>query len=214
MAAGIAPKDVTSDFSPASVEHLADVKPLLKFDATIITEENVVDHTLPYLVLKAAKGKRGVESFGLPKPRPEPRDYWKRRRDIIERHFPLTIERLRSDAATKDLRCECENAGIRSWQMEQAICNLTISTEMCSGLPHYRCIATRKDLTERVISAMHNRYEGIATPKATFRPGEVIEQARLDGLALLRELGKKVKAPSIRKIQQLLAEGGFLDSTK
>lgn len=210
LAAAVTKATLGPNVTPDSIEDLHDVKPLLKFEATILTEPEVQEHTLPSLVLHSASKKR-VRPPRSRYHQPEGRDYAKRRQEIIARHFPLTIRRLRATPLPQDIGRESESAQIRSWQVEQAICNLTLSKELCSDLPHYRCIASRKQLIEQVPAALRNRYEGIETPKRTFSATEVIEQVRLDGLALLRELRQKVKSPTIHRIQRLLAQSGFLD---
>lgn len=54
----------------------------------------------------------------------------RRRRTLLSRYFPVTLERLRFDPAFERASRQLAREGYASWQVQQAACNLTLSDRL------------------------------------------------------------------------------------
>lgn len=211
-------KQTSSQFE--NVKPLADVPPLLKFEAEFVDERDLKPRSL-FAQLLASKNVKpasrqsarkdslfeehesGPEKQKLP-------DYSVRRETILNRHFPLTIERIRSGRFSHTLENVCRQE-IEIWQFEQAICNLLLSGEMLNGKPFYPGIA-REDLIAQIARATNAREEQSDTRlPSDFSTDLIIEQVRLDGIALLANVRRPPFPSELRTIQNELRTRGFLE---
>lgn len=88
---------------------------------------------------------------------------------------------------------ELAASGVRRWQVEQALCNLVLSTEIARG-PHYVGLSARKAESD-IVKALRSRYElADGSGIQTFAADVVREQLLADANALLRFLGQKAVA--------------------
>jgi hypothetical protein len=188
------------------------VKPLLKFEVTFIDEADVTPNSIGWLALRVGSEPR----TNLPKstegpPKPDPADLAKQRVKTLAHHFPVTLERVRRHPSVPLLFRELTQIGVKSWQLEQALCNLVLSAEIGRG-PHYSGLSTRK-FESGIIKALRSRYEladGGSTP--TFTAEEVRTQILADANALLRFLGHET-SPDLTGVQAALRSASALDAT-
>jgi hypothetical protein len=108
-----------------------------------------------------------------------------------------------------------ENAGVRRWQLQQAICNLLLSKSLCDGAYHYATVRTGH-LASRISAALRERVEE-ADGKPLFAPAmtsdNVSVQVCLDGAILLKAQGVSVSLDNdLSRIQSALASRGLLDA--
>ena len=103
-------------------------------------------------------------------------------------------------------------SGVRPWQIEQALCNLVLSTEMGQGA-HFIGLSSRK-AKSGIIQAIAARYEladGDDIP--TFSIEEVRTQVVADGNALLQYLNKKRRrCKDLAEIQAALQSVSSLEA--
>ena len=101
------------------------------------------------------------------------------------------------------------SAGIAPWQIEQALCNLAISNEMCKG-PHFPGLSSRA-VSQQVTQALASRCElADGGQVSEFTVAEVSTQVAADGNALLRALGKR-KRSGLAAVQTALDRASALD---
>ncbi|MEQ1909178.1 MAG: hypothetical protein ABMA15_10170 [Vicinamibacterales bacterium] len=167
---------------------------MLKFIVKFVDEDEVTPESIEWLALKAAvepRTKLPQSSAGPPKPEPE--EIARQRAKALAHHFPVTLERIRRSAQAPTLLGDLAADDVRHWQVEQALCNLVLSTEITRG-PHYTSLSARKT-DNSIIKALQSRYEladGGAIP--TFARDVVRTQVLADANALLRFLGKEIVA--------------------
>jgi hypothetical protein len=126
-------------------------------------------------------------------PRPKPGDVAKQRTKTLSHHFPVTLERMRRSPHVPPLMAELAVDGVRRWQVEQALCNLVLSTEIARGL-HYAGLSGRKAESE-IVKALRSRYElADGSSIQNFASDVVRAQILADANALLRFLGQKAVA--------------------
>jgi hypothetical protein len=197
----------------ASVQKIAGLKPLLKFYATFIDEQDVQPNTTAALALASVLQKESAHKARSSRSKPPslPSDTARLRREALRAHFPVTLERLRRNPDVIELIAVLDaEFGVRPWQVEQALCNLTLSTDTL-GRPHFLNLK-RKAVTETVAQALGTRYE-IANGAAThaFTRQEILTQIMADTQALLRCESRGVPQGTIEDSQAALNAAGLLD---
>ena len=164
------------------------LQPLLKFEVTFIDEEEVTPNSIAWLVLKAKSPQKPKSSKQPPKP--EPDDIAKQRVKTLAHHFPVTLERIRRSLFVPILMLELTQKGVRPWQIEQALCNLVLSSEMGCGA-HF-CGLSASKAKSGIIQAISSRFElADGGDISTFDIEDVSVQVVADGNFLLRHFGKK-----------------------
>jgi hypothetical protein len=193
------------------VQPIQDLEPLLKFEAEFHDEKEIRPGTSEYLLLRmsqrSGKKSRMPASPSLPRPkRQDPEDYFRQRRRRLERNFPVTIERIRSERYSEMVKA-IKMQGAKGWQFEQAICNLLLSTSLFSGQLFYRGLGSDDTLTTEIIRALRTREEKSETPEATqFSIQDIVTQVRLDAIELLRAAGRTPpQSCSLDTVQRQLA---------
>lgn len=193
--------------SPPNVVPLPGREPLLKFEATLVDEDEAIPDTTGWVATRVFSRKRVRDR----KPRlPTAEEIAKQRRATLARHFPVTLERLHQRGDLVTLGANLVSAGVRFWQIEQALCNLAISVEICKG-PHFPGLRPR-EVTQQVTQTLASRCElADAGQVPEFTVDEVRTQIAADGNALLRSLQRK-RRPNLRAVQAALARASALDA--
>lgn len=200
------------------VEPLIDIEPILKFEAEFLDENTIQPGTSHYLLLtmldqsRSSGGKKPAPSLpSLPKPSQQPEDHFRYRARILERHFPVTIERIRAGRYPETMSALREQ-GVKDWQFEQAVANLLLSSSLCNGQLFYSNAPT-EELAKRVAQAIQQREERSDTPELTrFSTNDIITQVRLDAVALLLVEGHSVSVSlGLDSLQKRLASLNLLE---
>jgi hypothetical protein len=201
-----------------AVHPLNEVAPLLKFEADFLDEDAVLPGTSHYSLLRRLQNsgptrKYQKKSFlsSLPEPKPQqPAEYFRHRARMLERHFPVTIERIRAGRYAGIMNV-LRSRGIKEWQFEQAACNLLLSASLFDGLPFYPNL-TAEELTSRVTSALERREEKSDTPEVTkFSTDQIIAQVQLDAAALLDAERQTISSLDLDNLQRKLAQLNLLE---
>jgi hypothetical protein len=191
-----------------------EVGPILKFEAEFLDENSILPGTPDYQLLTLVKNpKRAVKDRGsLPEPeRQKPATYFLRRKKLLGRHFPVTIERIRTGRYSAMMQL-LQLEGVKDWQFEQAACNMLLSASLCGGRPFYASLKS-KDFINDIAHAIGQREENSETPEVTqFSITDLISQVRLDALALLNEQGHIPSSPTLPILQEQLTQLGLLES--
>jgi hypothetical protein len=206
----VGPRGVLTPASAPDIRPIPKLDPLLKFEVKFIDENEVTPESIGWLALKAAeKPKTTLPKSSAGPPTPKAEDVARHRAKALAHHFPVTLERIRRSALVPTLVGELAVDGVRPWQVEQALCNLVLSTEIDRGA-HYIGLSARK-VDDSIIKALRSRYEfadGSAIP--TFSGDVVRTQVLADANALLRFLGKNSVA-ELASAQAALASASALE---
>lgn len=200
----------------AALDPIPGLKPLLKFRATFVDEDDVQPNTAAALALASVspeqKGKKPSKEIPKRKLLSSPEEVSDRRREALRTHFPVTLERYARNAGVTELarRLEADH-DVHAWQVEQALCNLTLSMDIL-GHPHFLNLK-RKKVTDSVTQALKARYE-VADGAAphVFTREEVMTQIIADVGALLRCESKEVSISTIEAAQAAIRAKGMLDA--
>jgi hypothetical protein len=204
------PRKGLSASSPPEMAEIDGLKPLLKFDITFVDEDDAVPNTTGWIALKV--GTQPLSTTLNKAPRPKPEEVARERANMLRCHFPVTLERLRRSSSVSLLMRELVSDGARSWQIEQALCNLVLSAAMVS-VPHYKGLGSRKKAEQGILRALRSRYElGDGTDLTTFSVKDVHTQIVADGNMLLRYLKSKSVASSLTDLQAALRSQSALNA--
>lgn len=206
----VGPRGVLTPASTPDVRPIPHLEPLLKFEVKFVDEDEVTPESIGWLALKAvAEPRTKLRKSSAGPPTPKPKDIARHRAKALAHHFPVTLERIRRSAHAPALLGELAVDGVRRWQVEQALCNLVLSTEIGRG-PHYTGLSARK-ADNSIIKALRSRYE-LADGSAirTFAGDVVRTQVLADANALLRFLGKKSVA-DLANAQAALASASAIE---
>lgn len=203
--------------SLSDIQPIPNVPPLLKFEAEFVDEEMIKPGARQHSAItiirqsEASLKTKAQMSPAFPSRRPQqPRDYFQRRRRIVDRFFPVTVERIRAGRYS-EVMDQLRGKGVKEWQSEQAACNLLLSAYLCNGLPFYRDIPPEK-LSERILKSLEQRGERSDTPELTrFSIDDLVTQVCLDAIALLRERAQKVTSATLDEVQRKLEEWDLLE---
>ncbi|WP_321477205.1 hypothetical protein [uncultured Paludibaculum sp.] len=197
-------------------------RPQLIFRATFADEERVKrDDGSPAAVILAVHGASQNQNSGsrerpkMPQQKLSPEDFRRRRSDVLEMNFPVTLERLRHFGDHSDVITTIETAGIHRWQIEQAICNLTLSFSSCNGILHYTAVRNGH-LVRHVTEALTDRFEeanGMDPLDRHLDERSLRLQIALDAAALLNQSGHTSSESDPVRLQHLLAKFGFLENS-
>ena len=183
------------------VRPLSGVPPLLKFEVNFVDEKDVLPHSSAWYAIELDAGR---ESRSKPQYRvPNASDTAQRRIGALRCHFPVTLERLARSSWFLTMRNDLTAAGIKPWQIEQALCNLVLCRDMGCG-EHFTGLSARK-LQRAVVEALRSRYEladGVSVPHFALEQIEI--QLLADGNALLKDMRKEPQV-AISDLQAALA---------
>ena len=198
----------------STVRFLIGARTLLKFQVDIADETEAASKpgTMAWIALNVQRKERFKDQSPN---RASVRETRERREELLKRHFPVTLERIRLFEPYRQMTALFEKAGVRRWQLQQAVCNLLLSKSLCDGVYHYATIRTGH-LASHIAAALRERVEE-ADGKRIFTPGitsdNVSVQVRLDGAVLLKSQGVSVSPDNdLSRIQSALASRGLLDA--
>ena len=173
--------------STPDIRPIPSLRPLLKFDATFIDEDEVVPNSPAWLALQTSSGHAN------PQQRPSTPDIEhiaSQRAKTLTQHFPVTLGRMRRNPSIATLVRKLAPSDVRPWQIEQAVCNLVLSGDMQLGA-HFSGLTARK-AEATILQAVSSRYEmADGAPLPAYSIDEVKTQVTADGNALLRYLKQK-----------------------
>lgn len=210
-AATIQPQD-NKEFTVVPLE---ESNPILKFEAEFVYECDVIAGSREHSLLQASRNfrkKTNKSKSTIPEySRQTLKEHFNQRKKRLERNFPVTVERIRTQRYPEMMHAVTA-LGAKDWQLEQAICNLLLSTLMCNS-SFYICISSANELCPAIIKALKAREENSETPAPIDFPVEdIVNQIRLDGIALLRSQGRKIsQSANLADIQKQLARAQLLE---
>ena len=163
--------------------------PLLKFEIDILHESAVPPGSMGDSLLRTASSRTPAAEY-TPSPPSERSlmDIGAERARVLGTHFPVTLERLRRSGALHQLLAAIDHdVSVAPWQMEQACCNLALSSHSRWGV-HYSRLQTQTAM-HKIVQAISERYESAHGRSVdVFAIDEVRTQVLADGGALLRYL--------------------------
>jgi hypothetical protein len=200
--------------SPEDIQPIPSVAPLLKFEAEFVDEETLQPGARHHSLLKppgARSQKKKALLNALPTPsKQKPADYSRHRKTMIERHFPVTVERIRAGRYS-ELMSAVRNRGVRQWQFEQAACNLLLSATLADGQKFYPNIPDG-EFTKELGKALDEREERSDTPKLSqFSVDDIVTQVALDAAALLQAVGHVASSCTLEVLQEQLRARKLLE---
>jgi hypothetical protein len=211
------PTKCDADVKPATVRPLPGVEDILKFHVRFCDEDAITPHSPEWLVFEAYRAliSKAPNSKAPPHgepPRQTPADWFERRAHVLNRHFPVTLERSRLRKLYHDTFGNLQSEGVRRWQFEQAVCNLVLSNEMCEGAYHYATLRKGRLATD-IDAALRNRFEE-ATGDDELSKHLTVElvrhQIRLDISTLLVDLGYAFRTTDIAALLRFLEQEDML----
>ena len=190
-------------FIPELMEPVSLERELLKFEIRFVDEGSEHDQQWQRIALvdRECCDKPAAADKTTPKPL-----VWSNRDDALKRLFPVTLWRSRSVEACGDLRRAAERLGLYEWQIDQALCNLTLSREIAGGNFHFRGLRKR-DWPEQVWNALGERYEVADAAEENLQGlgiESIVRQTILDARVLLRHYRVKRVPTKLKGIQHLL----------
>lgn len=200
------------------VSPLPDVEPLVKFEAGFLDEHATQPGSPHYSTIamihqprSLGRKKRRPHLPPPPKPSQQPAIHFRHRAEILQRHFPVTVERIRAGRYPHTTSA-LQQKGVKDWQLEQAVANLLLSSSICNGQLFYANVPP-EDLPRRVGEAIQQREERSDTPELTrFSTQDIVTQVQLDALALLRLEGQTISISSgLDSLQKRLSSLNLLE---
>ncbi len=175
------------------VTPISGLTPILKFEIDILHESAVHPGSVGDSLLRTASSRTPAAEY-TPSP-PSKRslmDIGSERARVLHTHFPVTLERLRRSGAIHQLLAAIDHdVSVAPWQMEQAWCNLALSSHSRWGV-HYSRLQTQTAM-HKIVQAVSTRYESADGRSVdAFTIDEVRTQVLADGRALLRYLNQPI----------------------
>ena len=198
----------TSSSAPA-VQQISGLEPLLKFEISFIDETEVKPHSVEWAALETISSQSKSRLKKSEPMSPSPAVIAEHRVKTLRTHFPVTLERLRCSGYRKDF---LENLpdDITDWQIQQALCNLTLSQDMGCGF-HYLTLST-EELSDAIVEALDGRIEVADNkPSPTFSIDQVHTQLLADANALLRFM-KRDPVKDLQTAQSALLSASALEA--
>lgn len=201
---------------PERIRLCPEVEGILKFECTFVDEKDVKENTSASTMLRGHQGKlpRGpqLSSNRSRMKDGKPEDCLKRREETFRRHFPVTRGRLLQENRYLSHFADLAEKGVRHWQFEQAMINLTLSMTLANGEKHYNSISA-EDLHRRIVDHLHSRFEiaDSKDPLTGVTPEDVQKQIVLDASSLLKDFGIPSLPSDLNSLQILLAKHRLLD---
>jgi hypothetical protein len=186
------------------------LEPLLKFELTFVDENLVVPGTIAAMALRlqAASDEPGGGTQATPQP-DAPLTIAKRRNRALRTHFPVTLERLRRGKSVDLVCAELAPVNAQRWQVEQAVCNLTLAADLPSGV---RPRGPRVSVT-KLMDLLKTRYEvADGASLAAFSAQQLAPQIMADAKMLTKFLGSKKPINDLSSAQRALALAGLLEA--
>ncbi len=188
--------------APSDVISVPGLQPLLKFEVTFIDEDRATPNSMAWTLLRMGSTERQSQKEEFVPGVPDVGDIAALRAKTLRHHFPVTLERIRRGQLMPNLLAQLQPQGVRSWQIEQALCNLVLSAELGHGL-HYTSLGVRKAQTQ-ILQGIGGRFEladGGEVP--AFSTEDLTTQITADGNAMLRHFRKR-KRKNLEGVQKAL----------
>lgn len=171
----------------SDIKPIKGIRPLRKVSATFVDQCDVLPNTLPWVALQTViRDRTGVSQ----PPAPNAETWFQDRRSALGAYFPVTLERIRAwHSETGELGGLFERYA--PWQVEQAICNVLLSSDIQNGRPHYAGIHA-EDLPDVIGRHLDRRVELADGRRGRLRAIslETVErQIRLDSMFLMVKPG-------------------------
>jgi hypothetical protein len=201
------PRHALPDATHHDFRPVEGVRPIRKLSATFVDEDAVEDGTLPWLALRLHRRSKRLSREAPPF---DPKTYFRDRRMILSAHFPVTLERVRALVAERSDLAELFEE-FAPWQVEQAVCNVLLSSAIFDGRPHYPGVspATLPDVIGKALAHRIEQADG-APSRVRDLPTQVIRrQIELDSLVLLAKAIHKNRPTS--DVQAALKAAGVID---
>ena len=198
------PRNAVPRAASIQLREISGLHPLLKFEATFVDEHEVAPGTIGWLISQMQSSPNPQIAMG--QNCPDTNEIANRRNRAISEHFPVTLERIRSNIEVREVSLKLLGEGIESWQVEQALCNLILG--MAVDKEH---VKTRQQMRERIIEALDARFEcadGGVLP--LFEIDRIRSQVLADGNELLTHL-KKNRKDDLSAMQSRLRSLGLLN---
>lgn len=214
------PADDPADLNLNSIRPIQGIEPIIKLEATFTLEEDVQDHSQEWGLLQIYRSKEPTSNIrdandrilklSEPGPKDDLQSFLDRRQEMLFRHFPVTLSRLRRSKEHMGYLKELIGQGVRQWQVEQALCNLILSREICEK-DHYIGLSQKESL-DKIISALQSRFEQADSVDsiAELTLDAIQHQIELDSKVLLSHFKVRPKAMSLRSLVGQLDEEGLL----
>ena len=183
--------------TPPDLHEVSGLEPLLKFEVTFVDESEADPGTIGRIVSNIESSPNRQSPVRPHKPSPS--EIASLRVRALSCHFPVTLERMRTTRDIRDLVRDLQQEGINPWQVEQALCNLVLASDL-----NKKGVTTRRQMHERTTSALDTRYEladGSALP--LFGIERVRSQVLADGNELLAHM-KAERANDLSSLQARL----------
>jgi hypothetical protein len=215
---GAAVLETPSTPAPNNIDPLDEVAPVLKFEADFLDEDAILPGTSFYSLLRNKPNSEPIRKHqkrdflsSLPAPEPQqPEEYFRHRTRMLERYFPVTIERIRAGRYAGMMNV-LQSRGVKEWQVKQAACNLLLSASLFDGLLFYPNL-TAEELTSGVTKALEGREERSDTPEISrFSTEQIIAQVQLDAIALLEAERQTISSLDLDNLQRKLAQLNLLE---
>ena len=205
----VGPLPVSGPPRPNYIQPILDQQDLLKFEIRFLDEGSSEDLQWQKMALGKGKEPSGTVEERKFIPKSVVRS---RRRESLKSLYPVTLWRSKSCERLCDVRTEAEKLGLHEWQIDQAICNLVLSREVCEGRLHF-CEFSEDNWLDNVWEALRNRFEvsGVDHDRfAWLTIDDIVRQAMLDAKALLGHYGVMDVEGDMLRIQQLLGENSLI----
>ena len=194
-----------SDPDAPQVAAVPGLTSILKFEINFADETDVEPGGMGELLLRTAPpAHRSFETRSSAPTRRTIVDIGHERARVLRTHFPVTLERLHRSGRLQYLRTTiAPDFDVGIWQLEQAYCNLVLSTTSGWGI-HYPRLRPQ-NTSAKILDAVGKRYEiADGQPLDEFTSDQVCEQLLADGRALLQYLNEPADG-TISTVQARLA---------
>ena len=194
---------------PDHIQLILDQQELLKFEIRFVDEGSNEDLQWQNIALGRENEKSGTveESRTIPKSM-----VWSRRKESLKSIFPVTIWRSKSSELFRNVRTEAEKRGLHDWQIDQAICNIVLSREICGGRLHF-CEFSDDKWLDSLWETLRNRFEVSGVDHEGFAClsiDDIERQVVLDAKVLLNYYGAKDVDDDMHGVQRLLEEHSLI----
>lgn len=205
----VGPLPVSGPQRPNYIRPILDQQDLLKFEIRFVDEGSREDVQWQ----KTALGKGKEPSSAVEERKSIPKSVVRsRRRESLKSLYPVTLWRSKSCERLSDVRTQAQKLGLHEWQIDQAICNLVLSREVCGGRLHF-CEFSEDNWLDNVWEALRNRFEVSSVDHNRFAwltTDDIVTQAMLDAKALLGHYKVMDVKGDMLRTQQLLDENSLL----
>ncbi len=203
------PLPLSGTSRPDHIRPILDQQELLKFEIRFVDEGS--DEDLQWQ--KIALGKEKEKSDTVKERNTIPKSMvWSRRKKSLKSIFPVTLWRSRSSESFKNVKTEAEKRGLHDWQIDQALCNIVLSREVCGGKLHFSELSDGNWL-DSLWEALGNRFEMSGVDHGGFARltiDDIERQVMLDAKALLNHYGAEDIEEDIQRVQQMLEERSLI----